>query len=233
MSKVSPAHEYCFAVGCPEAVMSSVWKVQVRPRKRDIFISESGSFTLFHISLHRDDRCHLAVREDIAKHGRDRGNPTPPKGKYYTDKWKAGDIKPDLKMPFRLVIPASELRPPTPGWSTMQQVRWLRTPYANCAYEIRLYLSKRDFAVYSPDGEIVELWRRPFVNEWALLVLAKILPYPDQERHNIELVRQQAAATLPASVVKDERLRIIVHSSAADGSRYFTDVALDVPMAPM
>ncbi len=64
MSNVPHERSYFFAVGSPETVMSSVWKVRTQPGKKDIYISESGSFDSFHVSLHRNNECHVAVMKE-------------------------------------------------------------------------------------------------------------------------------------------------------------------------
>src|SRR5205807_3689512 len=131
----------------------------------------SGSSNLFHVSLHRDDTCLLTVRKDYVKYGQSRGNPNPPRKRGHPRRWKAADIAPGIKMPFRLLIPASELRPPVPGWNTTNPIQWLPAPLTAYAYEIRLYLGKEPFDVHSLDGDIDLLCQRPLVDGWELQVL--------------------------------------------------------------
>src|SRR5215470_7567849 len=98
--------------------------------------------------------------------------------------------------------------------------------------KIRFYLISRPLNIQSPDGAILELWQHPLKDGWELVVLAKALPLPDQERHNIELMRQQgllAAAPLPERPLPEGRLRAVVLCSADDGPQSFIDMAVDTP----
>jgi len=235
MSVVPPDHEYFFAVGSPETVMSSVWRVWTWPCKSDIYISEQGSVNSFKASLHQDGRYRIGFVQEFVHQQRARGNWN--LADRATDKWKATEIALGIQMPFRLLIPASELRQPALGWSTKKQVIWLPAPPSNFAYEIRLYLGnthvRESITVHSPDGDLAGLWQRPLVNGWVLVLLAKVGFFPDQEQHKVELVRQnilRIAATIPASVLGNGRLRIITQGYEDDGSRHFIDMALDVPI---
>jgi hypothetical protein len=236
MNKVSPEHNFFFAVGSPETSMSSVWKVTAKQGEMDVYISESGSGQQMHVSLHANI-WQVTVWKEFTKHGRNRGYPNPAKRPTHPVKWSVSEIAPGLMMPFRLLIPTSELRPQVPGWRAALPVRWLDQPPANFVYEIRFYLINRPLVIQSPDGAILELWKRPLKNGWELVVLAKALQLPDQEWNNIELMRQQgllAAGPLPESAlqmvaVQEGRLRGVVLCSADDGSRHFIDLAVDAP----
>src|SRR6266699_226796 len=116
--------------------MSSVWKVNTKPGKIDVYIQESGSGQQFHVSLHRE-KWQVTVWKEFTKYGRNRGKPNPAKSKTHPITWKVREIKPGLMMPFRILIPTSELRPPVPGWSTTQPVRWLDPTPADFVYEVR------------------------------------------------------------------------------------------------
>jgi hypothetical protein len=236
MSNVPADHEYFFAVGSHETVMSSVWRVWTWPGKSDIYISEQGSVGSFKASLHQDGRYRMGFAQEFVQQQRARGNWN--LADRATDKWKATEIAPGIQMPFRLLIPANELRPSAPGWSTKKQVIWLPVPPSNCAYEIRLYLGnthvRESITVHSPDGGLAGLWQRPLANGWVLVLLAKVGPFPDQEQHKVDLVRQNIltfAATILASVLENGRLRVIALGYADDNSRHFIDMALDVPIS--
>ena len=146
MNKVPPEHEFFFTVGSPETVMSSVWKVTAKRGWMDVYICESSSGQQMHVSLHRD-RWHVAVWKEFVKYGRNRGYASPAASMVYPMKWGISEIAPGLMMPFYLLIPTSELRPPAPGWSTTQPVRWLDPPPANFVYEIRFYLINRPLSI--------------------------------------------------------------------------------------
>jgi len=181
--------KFFFAVGSPETVMSSVWKVTAKQGEMDVYISESGSGQQMHVSLHRDE-WHVSVWKEFVKHGRDRGYPNPAKSPSYPMKWGVSEIASGLMMPFRLLIPTNELRPSVPGWRLAQPVRWLDPPPANFVYEIRFYLIKRPLVIQSPDGVILELWKRPRKDGWELLVLAKALPHSTELSGDASILSQ-------------------------------------------
>ncbi len=114
----------------------------------------------------------------VFKYGRNRGATNPAKSKRRSDRWEATEVAPGIKMPFSILIPGSELRPPAPGRSTTKQIRWLPEPPANFAYELRLYFSKNSFTLHSPEGDVEELWQRPLADGWVLVLLAKRAPFP-------------------------------------------------------
>jgi hypothetical protein len=231
MSKVSPEHEFFFAVGSPETVMSSVGKVTAKQGQMDVYISESGSGQQMHVSLHTNI-WQVTVWKEFTKYGRNRGYPNPAKSPTHPMKWSVSEIASGLMMPFRLLIPTSELRPAVPGWRSAQPVRWLDQPPANFVYEIRFYLINRPLVIQSPDEVILELWKRPRMNGWELVVLAKAFLLPGQEQHQIELMRQQGLMNvppLPEFALQEGRLRGVLLCSADDGSRHFIDLAVDTP----
>jgi hypothetical protein len=178
----------------------------------------------------------MTFAKEFVREQRKRGNRALTDRNRQTHGWKATEITSGVQMPFRLLIPASELRPPVPGWSTTRPVWWLSEPPTNYAYEIRLYRVCEAFTIDSPDGCIGVLWQRPLVDGWVLVVLAKLGLFPAEEQQKLELVRQQARAVatkLPPSALKDGGLRIINQGSADDGSRHFIDMALELPSAPV
>ena len=175
----------------------------------DVYISESESGHQMHVSLH-PNKWQVTVWKEFVKHGRNRGYPNPARSSSHPIQWGVSEVAPGLMMPFRLLIPTSELRPPVPGWRAAQPVRWLDQPPANFVYEIRFYLLNRPLVIQSPDEVILELWKRPLKNGWELVVLAKAFLLPDQEQHKIELMRQQglmAVTPLPEFALQEGRLR--------------------------
>lgn len=236
MSQVPVDHEYFFAVGSPETVMSSVWRIWTWPGKSDIYFSEKGSVGSFKVSLHQDGTYRIGFANQFVREQRARGNWNI--RNRLTDKWIAPEVKHGIQMPFCLLIPGSELRAPEPGWVTKKPVVWLPEVPANLAYEIRLYLGNtrvRDsITVNSPDGGLGGLWKRPLPDGWILVVLAKRGPFRESEQQKVEEVRQKvikATASLSPALVADGRLRIVAQGFAEDGSRLFIDMALDVAPA--
>lgn len=232
MSQVPSDHEYFFAVGSPERVMSSIWRIWTWPGKSDVYISEKGAVGSFKVSLHQDGTYRIGFANQFVREHRARGNWNI--RDRATDKWIAPEVRLGIQMPFRLFIPGSELRPPEAGWVTKKPVVWLREVPANFAYEIRLYLGntrvRNSITVNSPDGGLGGLWTRPLPDGWVLVVLAKRGPFPESEQRKIEQVRQKAikaAKILPPALLAGGRLRITAQGVADDGSRYFIDMALD------
>jgi hypothetical protein len=128
MSKVPPEHEYFFAVGSPGTVMSCVWHIWTWLNGHDIYITEQGSLNSFHASLHKNDKCHITFTKEFIVEQRKHGNFTLTNRTRKTHEWKTTEIMEGVQLPFRLLIPASELHPSAPGWSTQKQVVCLPIP---------------------------------------------------------------------------------------------------------
>jgi hypothetical protein len=233
VTRVPPDHEYFFAVGSPQTVTSTVWKIWAWPGKTDVYVTEKGLTNSLKVSLHQSGDYRVAFSRRFVQQEKAAGKWK--RKKRETDEWTATFIQPGIQLPFRMLIPASELRLVGQGWTSQKPIDWLPTPPDACGEEFGLFLAGAGFPLpgyLQTDGrDGIHRWVRPLTSSVTLYVLSKTVPISDAIRSQIETARHTAQRILRASpglaVGPEERIRTLAFGSTPDGARFIIDVAAD------
>lgn len=243
-----------FAVGDPSR-RSSLWRAW-GTSKGDVCLMNCEVDSDFKLTLHPPDerhatsRCHLSYRDEesfeAAKGGThpvvvaeelpvELAKATSDGYGRFEDVWEPKEIAPELAMPFRLLLPDSELRDLRREVLTDREVVWLPTPGGNRAVEVALMLAGEQVPRGTiPGAEAMGsrfLFRHEFTRSRTFLIVWRDHDLSQEEEMWVAAYRLSILAPsegVRASLKTHDYHRVMVQvRDDAHGSRAIIDTAVD------
>jgi hypothetical protein len=184
----------------------------------DVYVAVRTLGGVLKASLHESGRCHVRA-PDASKWV------SPGDAPQFLDSWKIDPQSP-YEFPFRVIIPASELRAgPWPAHSKRGTV-WVPTRPGE-AVEIGVFLTR----VREPARLELRGWHTRIVVERLadgrdLWVLAGRAILPDDKRGELDLVRAQVRRVAPAFTMEGGHPQLLLFACDEQGTRCFVEAAL-------
>jgi hypothetical protein len=211
---------------------SAIWRLWIWGRRRaDIYLSVRSFAGALKISLHQSERCQVSFTSEFVAFLEERGLRLP--AGRHIDTWPSPEIAPGVRLPVRIVVPASELRA-MKALPANKPVLWVPAPPQDRVTELVVLTTESN--VHTSDWPGSRAMRTQLLFSTQLIdgrVLWLVYRHTERNDDIDRLISDTLAkASLVRPVTKfgspdpdSSGLRFIAWKSEPDGSRSFWDLA--------